>query len=86
MKLLKRFMKYYKPHTRLFVLDMLAALAVAMLAVVYPMVTRTMLNTLIPERRYQEIIWAGVALLFIYVIRMLLQFFIQYKGDRKSVV
>jgi len=85
MKLLKRFMKYYKPHTRLFVLDMLAALTVALLAVVYPMVTRTMLNTLIPERRYQEIIWAGVALLFIYVIRMLLQFFIQYKGHVMGV-
>ena len=65
MKLLKRFMKYYKPHTRLFVLDMLAALTVALLAVVYPMVTRTMLNTLMPERRYQEIVWAGLGLLLI---------------------
>ena len=85
MKLLKRFLKYYKPHTKLFVMDMLAALAVAMLAVVYPMITRTMLNTLIPEERYKEIIWAGVGLLFIYVIRMLLQFFIQYKGHMMGV-
>ena len=85
MKLLKRFMKYYKPHTRLFVLDMLAALTVALLAVVYPMVTRTMLNTLIPERRYQEIVWAGLGLLLIYVIRMLLQFFIQYQGHMMGV-
>lgn len=85
MKLLKRFMKYYKPHTKLFVLDMLAALAVALLAVVYPMITRAMLNTLIPEQRYKEIIWAGVGLLFIYVIRMLLQFFIQYEGHMMGV-
>ncbi|MBR5616056.1 MAG: ABC transporter ATP-binding protein, partial [Clostridia bacterium] len=81
MKLLKRFMKYYKPHMRLFVLDMLAALAVAMLAVVYPMVTRTMLNDLIPNKQYQMIVWAGVGLLFIYIIRMLLQFIIQYQGN-----
>ena len=85
MKLLKRFMKYYKPHMRLFVLDMLAALAVAMLAVVYPMVTRTMLNDLIPNKQYQMIVWAGVGLLFIYVIRMLLQFFIQYEGHMMGV-
>ena len=78
-------MKYYKPHTKLFVLDMLAALAVALLAVVYPMITRAMLNTLIPEQRYKEIIWAGVGLLFIYVIRMLLQFFIQYEGHMMGV-
>ena len=85
MKLLKRFMKYYKPHMRLFVLDMLAALAVAMLAVVYPMVTRTMLNDLIPNKQYQMIVWAGVGLLFIYIIRMLLQFFIQYQGHVMGV-
>ena len=85
MKMLKRFMKYYKPHMRLFVLDMLAALAVAMLAVVYPMVTRTMLNDLIPNKQYQMIVWAGVGLLFIYVIRMLLQFFIQYEGHMMGV-
>ena len=85
MKLLKRFMKYYKPHTKLFVMDMLAALAVAMLAVVYPMVTRTMLNDLIPNKQYQMIVWAGVGLLFIYVIRMLLQFFIQYEGHMMGV-
>ncbi len=85
MKLLKRFLKYYKPHTKLFVMDMLAALAVAMLAVVYPMVTRTMLNDLIPNKQYQMIVWAGVGLLFIYVIRMLLQFFIQYEGHMMGV-
>jgi ATP-binding cassette subfamily B protein len=85
MKMLKRFMKYYKPHMRLFMLDMLAALAVAMLAVVYPMVTRTMLNDLIPNKQYQMIVWAGVGLLFIYVIRMLLQFFIQYEGHMMGV-
>ncbi|MBR2621386.1 MAG: ABC transporter ATP-binding protein [Clostridia bacterium] len=85
MKLLKRFLKYYKPHMKLFVMDMLAALAVAMLAVVYPMVTRTMLNDLIPNKQYQMIVWAGVGLLFIYIIRMLLQFFIQYEGHMMGV-
>ena len=85
MKLLKRFMKYYKPHTKLFVLDMLAALAVALLAVVYPMVTRTMLNDLIPNKQYKMIVWAGLGLLVIYVIRMLLQFFIQYEGHMMGV-
>ena len=85
MKLLKRFMKYYKPHTKLFVLDMLAALTVALLAVVYPMVTRTMLNDLIPNKQYKMIVWAGLGLLVIYVIRMLLQFFIQYEGHMMGV-
>ena len=83
--MLKRFLQYYRPHVGLFTLDMLASLMVALLAVVYPMVTRTMLNTLIPERRYREIVWAGLILLGIYVIRMLLQYFIQYKGHVMGV-
>ena len=83
--MLKRFLSYYKPHLRLFVLDMLASLCVALLAVVYPMVTRTMLNKLIPNRQYREIVWAGLLLLVIYVIRMLLQYFIQYKGHVMGV-
>ncbi|MBO5897864.1 MAG: ABC transporter ATP-binding protein [Clostridia bacterium] len=83
--MLKRFLSYYKPHLRLFVLDMLASLCVALLAVVYPMVTRTMLNKLIPNRQYREIVWAGLILLVIYVIRMLLQYFIQYKGHVMGV-
>ena len=78
-------MQYYKPHARLFTLDMLASLLVALLAVVYPMVTRTMLNDLIPNRQYREIIWAGLILLVIYVIRMLLQYFIQYQGHVMGV-
>ena len=83
--MLGRFMQYYKPHARLFTLDMLASLLVALLAVVYPMVTRTMLNDLIPNRQYREIIWAGLILLVIYVIRMLLQYFIQYQGHVMGV-
>lgn len=83
--LLKRFMQYYKPHALLFTLDMLASLLVALLAVVYPMVTRTMLNELIPNRQYRAIIVAGLLLLVIYVIRMLLQYFIQYQGHVMGV-
>ena len=47
--MLKRFLAYYKPHMRIFVLDMLASLIVSLVGIVYPIVTRTMLNTLIPE-------------------------------------
>ena len=83
--MLKRFMQYYKPHWRIFTLDMLASLLVALLAVVYPMITRTMLNELIPNQMYREIVWAGLILLVIYVIRMLLQYFIQYQGHVMGV-
>ncbi len=83
--MLKRFLSYYKPHKLTFALDMLASLAVALLAMVYPIITRSMLNDLIPNRKYDMIIISGVALLVLYIIRMLLSFFIQYQGHMMGV-
>ena len=45
----KRFVRYYKPHRRLLCADMGASLLVAMIGILYPIVTRTMLNDLIPN-------------------------------------
>jgi len=81
----KRFLSYYKPHKKIFALDMLASLAVSMIGVLYPMMTRTMLNDLIPNRKYSLIIIFGVSLLVVYIIRMLLDYFIQYQGHMMGV-
>ncbi len=83
--MLKRFLSYYKPHILIFALDMLAALAVALVGIVYPIVTRTMLNDLIPNKNYRMIVIFGATLLVLYVIRMLLNYFIQYYGHVMGV-
>lgn len=83
--MLKRFVAYYRPHRLIFTLDMLAALTVALLGIIYPMITREMLNVLIPNREYRLIVIFGIGLLVIYVIRMLLNFFIQYYGHVMGV-
>ena len=53
--MLKRFLSYYKPHRLIFTMDMLASLLVALIAIVYPIVTRHMLNDLIPSRTIPKI-------------------------------
>ncbi|MBQ8005400.1 MAG: ABC transporter ATP-binding protein, partial [Clostridia bacterium] len=83
--MLKRFISYYKPHMKVFILDMAASLIVALIGIVYPIVTREMLNTLIPERQYRLIVLAGMLLLGIYLLRMLLNYFIQYYGHVMGV-
>ncbi len=83
--MLKRFLSYYKPHKKIFALDMLASLAVALVGVLYPMVTRTMLNDLIPNRNYRMVVICGGGLLLLYFVRMLLNFFIQYQGHMMGV-
>ena len=83
--MLKRFLSYYKPHKLIFTLDMLASLFVALIAIVYPIVTRTMLNDLIPNKNYRMIVIFGVSLFVLYLVRMLLNYFIQYYGHVMGV-
>ncbi len=83
--MLKRFVRYYRPHWRIFTLDMLASLLVALVGIVYPIITREMLNELIPDKEYRKIVLAGIGLLVLYILRMLLNFFIQYYGHVMGV-
>ena len=83
--MLKRFIAYYRPHKLIFTLDMLASLLVALVGIVYPIITREMLNELIPNKQYRMIVYAGIGLLVLYIIRMLLNFFIQYYGHVMGV-
>ena len=78
--MLKRFIAYYKPHKFMFALDMLASLLISIIGMVYPIVTNKMLNDLIPNRLYEQIIIAGVTVLILYIVRMLLRYFVQYYG------
>ena len=83
--MLKKFIHYYKPHKKLFALDMTASLVLALIGILYPILTRTMLNDLIPNRNYRLIVVFGVSLLGLYFIRMLLDYFIQYQGHMMGV-
>ena len=58
--MLKRFIAYYKPHKLMFTLDMIAALFTSLIGMVYPVVTNKMLNDLIPNRQYRQIVIAGI--------------------------
>ncbi len=81
----KRFLSYYKSHWVTFILDMAASFIMAIIAIFYPMITRAMLNDLIPNRKYNEIIIYGVGLLVIYLIRMGLSYYVQYCGHVMGV-
>ena len=83
--MLKRFVSYYKPHKKMFVLDMLAALFISLIGMVYPVVTRNMLNNYIPNKMYTTIVISGVVVLILYIVRLLLRYFVQYYGHMIGV-
>lgn len=76
----KKFVSYYKPHRKLFVTDMICAFVVALCNMFYPYITKNIINNYVPDKNLQlMLIWLGV-LLAIYIIKMFLNYFIQYWG------
>ena len=85
MDLLKRFIVYYKPHKKIFILDMMCSFFVALIGMGYPIITRYMLNDFIPNKKLDLVIICGISLFIIYLIRMLLRYFIQFYGHIMGV-
>ncbi len=78
----KKFITYYKPHKKLFIFDMVCALMIAAIDLVYPMLSRTFLNDYLPETQDDVrpfLIFIG-ALVVMYVVRSGLQFIVDYWG------
>ena len=78
--MIKRFFRYYKPHRKLFILDLICAFALAICDLFYPMITRSMLNDYIPNHKLRVLVIWGILLCVIYLIKMGLKYFIQYFG------
>lgn len=78
--MLKRFISYYKPHKYMFAADMFASLLISLIGMIYPIVTRRMLNDLIPNKNFRGVVLAGLLVLGLYVLRLLLRYFVQYYG------
>ncbi len=83
--MLKRFIAYYRPHRKMFILDMAASLLISVIGMVYPIFSRTMLNDLIPNHRLRLLVIYGLTLFALYVMRMLLRYFVQFYGHMVGV-
>ena len=80
MQLLKRFAAYYKPHRKLFALDMVCAFIVAVCDLFYPTVAKNIINDYVPNQNLRLLIIWGAVLLGIYLIKAVLNYIITYWG------
>ena len=74
------FLSYFKPHRRLFALDMCCAFFVALVDLIYPLVSRTAMQELLPNHAYQTFFLVMAIVVVAYIIRSLLHFVITYWG------
>lgn len=69
----------------MFILDLVAAFLLAVCDLVYPVITRRMINEFIPGKLLGSLLlWAGI-ILAIYLIKVLLNFFVTYWGHLVGV-
>ena len=79
------FLSYYKPHLKLFILDMACALGIALVDLAFPAVSREALNTLLPQSMFTAFFTVMAVLLGAYVLRAAMQFIVAYWGHMMGV-
>ena len=78
--MLKKFIQYYKPYKKLFILDMIAALLFSVCDLIYPIITRNIMNEVVPNKDVRMLIVFAVTLMAIFLLKAGLNYFMQYYG------
>ena len=74
------FLSYFGAHKRLFILDMCCAFLVALVDLLYPLLSRYAMQTLLPQNAFVTFFTVMGVVVAAYVVRSLLQFVITYWG------
>lgn len=78
--MIQEFISYYKPHRRLFFIDLFCAFLISVTDLVFPMVTRLFISQYIPNRDVRMIFSLALALLVFYILRFGLDYVVGYWG------
>ena len=84
--MIKKFISYYRPHLGLFILDMVCAFLISASDLVLPMVTRNILNDVIPDKDLQLLLKLSLLLLVMYIVRLILDYIVGYYGHMVGVM
>lgn len=79
------FLSYYKPHLKLFILDMCCALGIALVDLAFPAASRQALNELLPKNLYAAFFAVMAILLAAYALRSVMYFIVTYWGHMMGV-
>ena len=80
MKTLRRFVKYYKPHRKLFFFDLICSFCISVCNMFYPMIARNIMNDYVPNENLRLLITWALVLAGIYALKCVLTFIVGYWG------
>lgn len=79
-RVIRQFVSYYKPHRKLFALDLLCALLIAAVDLIFPLASRYAMQALLPDNAYAAFFALIAALVAAYLMRAGFQYFVGYWG------
>ena len=82
---LRIFASYYKPHWKLFLLDMVCALLICIVDLLFPMVSRWSMQTLLPQKLFAAFFGVMAVLIGAYVLKGGLYYIVTYWGHLLGV-
>lgn len=83
--MLKTLLRYFKPHMRLFVLDMACAVLAAVIELAFPLVSRHLMYTLLPNQAYRAFFSVMLLVGLAYVLRSVCYYVMTYWGHTFGV-
>ncbi len=78
--MLKKFISYYKPHKKLFFIDMLFAFLISVFDLIFPMFSRNIVNEIIPQGRIDLLIKWTIIMMFLFILRYISEYIVSYWG------
>lgn len=78
--MIKRFIGYYRPHWKLFSLDLMCAFLMSVIDLLFPVLTRTATNDLIPNGKIDQLFMLGGGMVVLYLIRAGFEYFVECYG------
>lgn len=82
---IREFASFYKPHMGMFLLDMFCALIIALVDILFPVVTRKVLYDYIPNQAMRTFFIAMGAMLIAFFVRTAAQWVVTYLGHLTGV-
>ncbi len=83
--MIKQFISYYKPHKWLFLLDMVAATLIAATDLIFPQITRTFINDILPNNDMERLVKVAIAMFFLYIFRFVMDYVVGFYGHLLGV-
>ncbi|SHE94421.1 ABC transporter ATP-binding protein [Alkalibacter saccharofermentans] len=78
--MIRKFSKFYIPHMKLFVADFSSAFFMSVIDLIFPMLVAIIIDDIIPNKNLNMMYMTAGVMLFLYLIRAVLNYIVNYWG------